>query len=116
MFKVIVAGGRDFTDYELLKSTLNHLLSRKKHIQVVSGMARGADALAVKYAYENDLDIQSFPAQWQLYGNSAGYKRNIQMAKYADACVCFWDGQSKGTADMIRVSRVYNLQVRVIKY
>jgi hypothetical protein len=38
------------------------------------------------------------------------------MAEYADAFVCFWDGESKGTADMIRVARVYKLQVRVIKY
>jgi len=116
MFKLIVAGGRDFTDYELLRTTLDHLLSRKSKIQIVSGMARGADSLAVKYAYENDYDIKSFPANWQQHGNSAGYKRNIEMARYADACVCFWDGLSKGTADMIRVARVYNLPTRVIKY
>jgi predicted Rossmann fold nucleotide-binding protein DprA/Smf involved in DNA uptake len=50
MFKVIVAGGRDFTNYDLLKSTLDKLFSQKTDIEIVSGMARGADTLAVQYA------------------------------------------------------------------
>jgi hypothetical protein len=34
MFKVIVAGGRDFTDYALLHSTLQHLLSKKSDMEI----------------------------------------------------------------------------------
>ena len=48
MFKVIVAGGRDFTDYALLSSILQHLLSGKCDVEIVSGVAKGADSLAVK--------------------------------------------------------------------
>jgi len=116
MFKVIVAGGRDFTDYALLQSTLQHLLSKKSDIEIVSGVARGADSLALQFATKYNLPVKIFPANWDLYGKSAGFKRNIEMAEYADACVCFWNGKSKGTADMIRVARLYKLQVRVIKY
>jgi hypothetical protein len=116
MFKVIVAGGRNFSDYDLLSSTLHRLISKKCEVEIVSGMARGADSLALRFANENNLVVKKFPANWDRHGNSAGYKRNVQMAEYADACVCFWDGESKGTADMIRVARVYGLQIRVIKY
>jgi hypothetical protein len=116
MFKVIVAGGRDFSDYQLLCSTLNHLLSRKTDVEIVSGVARGADSLAIRYAGEKKIPVKKFPADWDRDGNSAGYKRNVVMAEYADACICFWDGISKGTADMIRVANDYGLQVRVIKY
>jgi hypothetical protein len=116
MFKVIVAGGRDFSDYKLLFSTLDHLLSRKTDVEIVSGVARGADSLAIRYAGEKRILVKRFPADWDRDGNSAGYKRNVVMAEYADACVCFWDGKSKGTADMIRVANDYGLKVRVIKY
>ncbi len=47
-FKLIVAGGRDFNDYRLLSKTLNELANDEyadKSISIVSGMARGADAL-----------------------------------------------------------------------
>ena len=116
MFKVIVAGGRDFTDYTLLESTMQHLLSEKSDIEIVSGVARGADSLALRFASQNNLPIRKFPANWNLYGKSAGFRRNKEMAEYADACVCFWDGKSKGTADMIRLSCLYELQLRIIRY
>ena len=116
MFKVIVAGGRDFSNYDLLCTTLHHLLSKRSDIEIVSGMARGADSLALRYAEENHIRVKKFPANWDRDGNSSGYKRNIQMARYADACVCFWDGKSMGTADMIRVAKLYKLQLRVIRY
>jgi hypothetical protein len=38
------------------------------------------------------------------------------MAEYADACVCFWNGKSRGTEHMIRIARKLKLQVRIIKY
>ena len=41
MFRVIIAGGRDFKDYDLLVKTMNHLLSNiKDNITVVCGKAR----------------------------------------------------------------------------
>ena len=116
MFKVIVAGGRDFTDYALLQSTMQHLLSEKSDIEIVSGVARGADSLALQFAAQNHLPVKKFPANWHLCGKSAGFKRNKEMAEYADACVCFWDGKSKGTADMIHQSNLNKLQLRIISY
>jgi hypothetical protein len=116
MFKVIVAGGRDFSDYAFLSSTLDKLLARKSDVEIVSGMARGVDLLAVRYARERNLPVAKFPARWRTFGTSAGFKRNKAMALYGDACVCFWDGQSKGTAHMILIARHYRLELRVVKY
>lgn len=117
MFKVVVAGGRDFNDYELLKETLNYLLQKKlPDVEIVSGAARGADSLGERYAQEYNLSIHRKPADWDRYGKSAGYRRNAEMAKYADAAVCFWDGKSRGTKHMIDLAEKEGLQVKVIKY
>lgn len=117
MFKVIIAGTRDFNDYNLLKMKLDKILSNiTDDIVIVSGKARGADTLGEKYAKEKGYQIAEFPADWEKFGRSAGYKRNVQMAEYADACVCFWDGRSPGTKHMINIANQYKLQIRVVKY
>ncbi len=116
MFKVIIAGSRDFKNYELLQAKLDTLLQDKTDIQIVSGKAQGADRLGEKYAKENGYPIKEFPAQWDKYEKSAGMIRNNEMAKYADACVCFWNGKSKGTAHMLKIATKNNLLMRVIRY
>jgi hypothetical protein len=114
--KLIIAGGRDFNDYDLLKQKLNKIIGDNSDIEIVSGMARGADLLGVKYANELGYQVKEFPAQWDKYGKSAGYRRNEEMAKYSDTCVCFWDGESKGTKHMIDLSNKYNLKTFVFNY
>jgi len=116
MFKVIVAGSRNFNDYALLEKTLNNLLQHKTDVQIVSGLARGADSLGIVYAVSKNIPVAKFPANWEAHGTMAGYQRNIEMAEYADACVCFWNGKSRGTKHMIRIARNLNLQIRIIKY
>lgn len=116
-FRVIIAGGRDFNDYALLKNTMDKLLSNiKDDIIVVCGKARGADTLGERYAKEKGYEINYYPANWDLYCKRAGYIRNEQMAQNADALVAFWDGESKGTKHMIDLARKYNLKIRVKRY
>lgn len=115
--KLIVAGGRDFDDYALLSKTLDYFLSNtKEDIEIVSGTANGADKLGEKYAKEKGYPVTQFPAQWDLYGKSAGYHRNKEMAEYATHCVLFWDGESKGTKMMQDLAVAYKLTLRVINY
>lgn len=116
MFKVIVAGTRSFDDYELLRAKMDRLTSRQRDVEIVSGTARGADQLGERYAAERGLPIKRFPADWNTYGKSAGYRRNAEMAEYADAAVVFWDGKSKGSKHMIDLARAKGLEVRVIIY
>lgn len=116
-FRVIVAGGRDFNNYELLVAKMDYLLQRiQKRIVVLCGKARGADALGERYAKEKGYEIIYYPADWNTNGKSAGYIRNLEMAENADALVAFWDGESRGTKHMIDIARRKRLNVRVIYY
>lgn len=117
MFRVIIAGSRTFTDYSYLKASMDYLLKdHDDEIIVVCGKARGADTLGEQYAKERGYEVHYFPADWDSYGKAAGFIRNEEMAKNADALVAFWDGKSKGTKNMIDLARQYGLQVRVMKY
>ena len=120
--RIIVAGGRDFTDYALLSETLDVILKRYtlREVQIVSGCCRGADALGEQYARKHGIPIKRFPADWLVYGKAAGPIRNRKMAEYAAECdgmlVAFWDGKSRGTASMIRLAEKYELQIKTITY
>jgi len=114
--RIIIAGSRNFKDYERLKESCDKLLVNRTSVEIVSGTARGADALGERYAEEKGFKIKRFPAQWDLHGKSAGYKRNLEMADYADALIAFWDGKSKGTQHMINIAQSKGLKVRVISY
>ena len=115
--KVIVAGSRDFKDYALLKEFLDKLvIFRSDFTEIVSGTASGADKFGERYAQEHNLAIKRFPADWEKYGKAAGHIRNRQMAEYADACVVFWDGQSKGSVNMAKVARELKLPLVVVNY
>lgn len=117
VFKVIIAGGRDFNDYNTLKEYCDYILSKTEEpVEIVCGEARGADTLGKRYAIEKGYSIKSFPADWSKHGKSAGHIRNKQMAGYADALIAFWDGNSRGTKSMISYAHSYKLKIRIIKY
>lgn len=118
VFKLVVAGGREFNDYPLLKERLDFFLMDVdiKDIEIVSGKARGADFLGERYAEENGILIKEFPADWDTHGKRAGYIRNSEMASYGTHCVVFWDGVSKGSKMMIELAKRKGLVVRVVKY
>lgn len=116
VFRLIVAGSRNFNNYELLKQKCDSLLSQKRlthSIVIVSGTARGADRLGERYATERGYRVESFPADWDRDGVAAGPIRNTQMAAHADALVAFWDGKSRGTKDMIEKAKERNLLLRI---
>ena len=104
--KLIIAGSRDFTDYKLLTETLKaEGLSGDTVDTVVSGCAHGADKLGERWAVSQGIPIARFPADWDSHGKRAGFVRNSEMAEYADACIVFWNGSSKGTKHMIDVAK-----------
>lgn len=118
--KVIIAGGREFKDYDLLKGSCDYYLLPYLRdgltIEVVSGKARGADTLGEQYAEEKGYEVKPFPADWKKYKLAAGPIRNGWMADYGDALIAFWDGQSTGTANMIEQATEKGLLVWVINY
>jgi hypothetical protein len=107
--KVIVAGGRDFTNYALVEEAIK--ISGFEISQIVSGKAKGVDTLGEVWALANNVPVEAFPADWSQHGRAAGPIRNKQMAEYADALIAIWDGESKGTANMIQQARSKKLNV-----
>ena len=119
--RVIIAGGRDFTNINVMAETLNNLQDVDHVIEIekltlICGMARGADLTAYKLFREVGLPVKAYPADWDQHGKQAGYIRNTQMAGVADMLIAFWDGESRGTAHMIDTARKHNLNVLVFNY
>lgn len=127
--RAIIAGGRDFDNFPLLMNKCIEILSEETKeddsidkIRIVSGNARGADRLGEEYARISHYDVSRFPAAWDTYGKSAGYRRNAEMAKFASeegnvgVLIAFWDGKSRGTKHMIDLAKRYGLKVYVVNY
>lgn len=113
MKKVAVIGSRGFTDYSLLKTELDRVTAP---FIIVSGGAKGADSLAEKYADEMGYTKLIFPAEWEKYGRSAGFKRNRLIIESSDIVLAFWDGVSKGTKHSINIAKSINKPHRIILY
>lgn len=113
--KILVCGGRDFTNVHLLHKTLDHLLKEYKFDTIIEGDARGADRMAGRWADENHLEHLIFPAQWQKFGNRAGPIRNLQMLDEGkpDLVIAFPGG--KGTAHMVKIARGRGIRVLEVK-
>jgi hypothetical protein len=117
MFKVVVAGSREFEDYTFLEKKLNHIFSKWhfSEIEIVSGGAKGVDHLGEMYAQAKGCALKVFPADWEKHGKAAGPIRNKEMAEYATHLVAFWDGESRGTKNMIDTAKKLGLKIRVIE-
>lgn len=114
--KIIIAGGRNFNDYPLLKQRMDFFTQNMGDVEVVCGKAIGADTLGEQWAKENNHNIAYFPADWDNLGRGAGHIRNRQMAKYGTHLVLFWDGSSKGSASMLKYAQQHDLKVREVIY
>lgn len=121
MIKVIIAGSRNFYDYDTVEETvISFFMSHgfpKENIEIISGGARGADKLGEQLAKSYRLKLTVFPAQWDTYGKAAGMIRNQEMANYAAKdsnkaiLFAFWDGQSRGTKGMIDIAKRCGMEV-----
>ena len=118
--KVIIAGGRDFDDYERLEAEMDAMLTHQgtisPRLEIVQGGAKGADSLGSEWAASYGVKEKQFDADWDQYGKAAGHKRNYAMARYADVLVAFWDGESSGTRNMIDNALREGLEVHVFRY
>lgn len=120
MTRVIVCGGRDFVNKELLTESLDKILTEYEDVEIVSGKAAGADTLGEIYATEHGVRCVKFPAEWDKFGKHAGFIRNSQMLQYAQkktpVVVAFWDGKSHGTKHMINIATDGGAKVHIVHY
>lgn len=110
---IIVAGDRDFTNYDYLEQCLNSLFNTERPRTIISGCARGVDTLAIQYAQKHNLPLMKFPADWDTHGKSAGPIRNREMARNATHLVAFLTPHSKGTRNMVKQAREFGLTVKI---
>ena len=109
--RTIIAGSRDIVDLNVVLEAIAN--SGIDITTVVSGGARGVDTLGEHAAKMMNIPVMRYEADWDLYGKSAGYKRNGVMAKNADALIAVWDGKSKGTKHMIDLAHLRGLIVYI---
>jgi hypothetical protein len=110
--RMLVCGGRDFKDRAFLFDVLDRYLVSREVTDLIHGAARGADALAHQWAYERQVRMWPFPADWKRDGKAAGPIRNQRMLDEGrpNFVVAFPGG--KGTADMIQRAKTAGLEVR----
>lgn len=110
--RVIIAGSRDI--HQPLEAVYKAVKASGFHIElVVCGCARGIDKAGEEWSAYTGTEIAYYPADWDKYGKSAGYKRNQLMAENADALIAVWDGKSKGTKHMIDIATKKGLKVYI---
>lgn len=132
--KIIIAGGREVTDYEIVRRAViesGYWKQWKREIEVISGMAvfwkwdedpiaGGVDRWGYEFAKRNGLKCWEFPADWKKHGKIAGFLRNAEMGRFAKAhegrLLAVWDGKSTGTKDMIGWAKDNGLEHFVYLY
>ena len=113
--KVIIAGSRDITDFQLVLPVIERFEGEVAVIsEVVSGGARGVDALGEKWAAMRLTPVRRFPADWGTWGPAAGPMRNRQMAEYASGLVLVHTG-GKGSASMKYQAHKLGLKILEVK-
>lgn len=114
--RVCIAGTRTFNDYSLLKTIITNAFFDISRLHIISGHAKGADELGERFANENNLLLDIYPADWRLYRNRAGAIRNAEMAQVSDCLVAFWGGESRGTKNMIKNMKKLKKPVLIYNY
>ncbi len=124
--RVLVCGGRDYTDRLNVYRWLDKLFAPhndpdgklvnwrqlpRPDLHLISGAARGADSFATDWAMVNWVSSTEFPADWEQHGKAAGAIRNRQMLEEGkpDLVVAFPGG--KGTANMIAQAKAAGVAV-----
>ena len=123
--RILVCGGRDFTGYTLLFNILEEIWNREHkpgtEFVVIEGDATGADFLAkcwVIHEFKHPKEhLETYPANWKLYGKKAGPIRNQQMLDEGkpDIVLAFPTENSVGTWDMIERAKKNNLDIRIFE-
>ena len=109
--KLAIIGSRSFCDYTWLEQCLLRSFRVPDIEAVISGGARGADALAARFAFCHDLPLVTLRADWKTHGRKAGPIRNTEIVAQADVLAAFWDGSSSGTRDSIAKARAAGKRV-----
>ncbi len=109
--KVAVVGSRNLGEgcYALLVENIPAGCS-----EIISGGAQGIDALAERYAGEEDLKLTVLSPEYETYQKSAPLVRNALIVEQADYVLALWDGTSKGTLNIIMTCLKQHKPIRLM--
>jgi hypothetical protein len=118
--RVLVTGGRKYSDYGAVKRELDALARMAGVLRVVlvviEGGAKGADALAARWCEDNPSNVRHVQekADWKTHGKRAGPIRNQAMLdKHQPSLVLAFPG-GRGTADMVARARKAGIRIKEI--
>lgn len=112
--RVLVTGDRNWTDQMIVDVVLDGFQSHANYIvaelmTVIDGAARGADTCGHRWATDNEVRNERYPAKWDEHGKAAGPIRNALMLKECkpDFVLAFHNDleNSKGTKHMVTIAR-----------
>jgi YspA, cpYpsA-related SLOG family len=112
--RVLVTGGRDFSDRTLLFEALDRLHAAHGFTVLIHGDANGADRLSGEWATARGVSVEAHPADWKRHGRAAGPIRNQKMLEEKPELVVAFPG-GKGTADMVSKARQAGLEVVMVE-
>ena len=112
--KVLVSGGRTYSNYRVVKHTLDNIDKQSLITNLIHGGAKGADSLGDRWAKENNVDIKVYKPDWNKYGKAAGVLRNQEMLdiEHPDIVVSFPGGN--GTMDMRRRANQMGIKLLIV--
>lgn len=120
MVGVMVCGSRSITDVSWVENQivkyLKEIYTDDLDFIIINGKARGVDSIAREWAINHNVGNWDFPAEWDKYGRSAGFKRNAEMVDKCDYCLILWDGQSHGTKHDIDLCIQKGKPYKVVMY
>jgi len=110
--RVLVTGGRDYNDYETVRTVLSGLDRQPPISVLIHGGAPGAGRWAEGWAAKTSTPTRAAPADWLAHGKAAGPIRNRQMLLLNPELVVAFPG-GKGTSDM--VSAALKAKVKILQ-
>jgi len=116
--KLLVCGSRSWSSKQhgtRIYTVLDALNAEFEELEILQGLAAGADEWALQWATDRGVRSLGFPAEWERHGKRAGILRNLHMLDHEpDLVIAFWDGRSRGTKHTINEASKRGIPTRIV--
>ncbi len=114
-FRVLIAGGRHFTNYPALRATLDALFAhRLPDVELLTTSGRGVPMLAASYATARGLKLSTFAPDFRRFPGDAEERRDAYLADEANTALVVWDGRDPGVKQLLELVERLGVPIRVI--
>lgn len=116
--RVVIAGSREGIRYRDVAHAIRESGWADQIAVVLCGGARGADQHGKRWADDHGRVVEMHYVredEWEQHGKAAGPMRNRRMAEAADAAIIVWDGESRGSRNMIFEARRVGIPTFVVE-